>query len=90
MPTIARGRHVELCLWERDPAGETTVAPDDEHDHVVYLQSGALIVTIGDDPPLELHARDSFEVPAGVRYRFEVLEPATVVEAIGPAPNAMT
>jgi hypothetical protein len=29
-------------------------------------------------------------VPAGVRYRFEVLEPATVVEAIGPAPNAMT
>jgi quercetin dioxygenase-like cupin family protein len=60
------------------------VAPDDGNEHVAYVQSGALIVTIADDPPAELHAGDSYVVPAGTRHRFEVLEPATVVEAVSP------
>jgi uncharacterized cupin superfamily protein len=82
---MARGRHVELRLWERDPAGEAVEAPDAEHDRVAYVQSGALIVAIADDPPAELHAGDSYVVPAGESCRFEVLEPATVVEAVGRA-----
>jgi uncharacterized cupin superfamily protein len=82
---MARGRHVELRLWERDPAGEAAAPPDTEHDRVAYVQDGALIVAIADDPPVELHAGDSYVVPAGEPCRFEVLEPATVVEAIGPA-----
>jgi uncharacterized cupin superfamily protein len=81
---MARGRHVGLCLWERDPAGERRVAPDEDNEHVAYVESGALIVTIADDPPVELHAGDSFVVPAGMSHRFEVLEPATVVEAVCP------
>jgi quercetin dioxygenase-like cupin family protein len=86
---MARGRHVELRLWERDPAGEAVAEPDADHEHVVYVQSGALIVTIGDDPPVEVHSGDSYLVPAGQPCRFEVLEPATVVEAIGPAGRPM-
>jgi mannose-6-phosphate isomerase-like protein (cupin superfamily) len=86
---MARSRHVELRLWERDPAGEAVADPDTDHDHVVYVQSGALIVTIADDPPVEVHQGDSYLVPAGAHYRFEVLEPATVVEAIGPAGHSM-
>jgi uncharacterized cupin superfamily protein len=82
---MARGRHVELRLWERDPAGEATAPLDAEHDRVAYVQTGALIVAIAGDPPVELHAGDSYVVPAGERCRFEVLEPATVVEAVGPA-----
>jgi uncharacterized cupin superfamily protein len=82
---MARGRRVELRLWERDPASEAATPPDAAHDHVAYVQDGALIVAIADDPPVELHAGDSYVVPAGERCRFEVLEPATVVEAIGPA-----
>ena len=90
MPTVreqvvARGRHVELRLCERDPASEAATAPDPEHDHVAYVQEGALIVSIAGGPPVELHAGDAYVVPAGERCRFEVLEPATVVEAIGPA-----
>jgi quercetin dioxygenase-like cupin family protein len=90
MPTVrervvARGRHVELRLLERDPAGEAATLPDAEHDHLAYVQKGALIVSISGDPPVELHAGDSYVVPAGERCIFEVLEPATVVEAIGPA-----
>ncbi len=90
MPTVreqvvGRGRHVELRLWERDPASEASNPLDVEHDHVAYVQEGALIVSIADDPPVELHAGDAYVVPAGERCVFEVLEPATVVEAIGPA-----
>ena len=80
---MARGRHIELHLWERDPAGERTFAPDEACEHVAYIQAGALIVAIGDGPPLEVHAGDSYVVPAGQRHRLEVLEPATVFEAIG-------
>jgi mannose-6-phosphate isomerase-like protein (cupin superfamily) len=70
---------------DRDPAGERSVAPDPANERVAYVQSGALIVTIADDPPVELHGGDSYVVPAGTGHRFEVLEPATVVEAVGPA-----
>jgi uncharacterized cupin superfamily protein len=83
-PVVARGRHVELRLWERDPAGERAYPADTNHEHVAYVQAGALIVAIADDPPVEVHAGDSYVVPVGAGLRFEVLEPATVVEAIGP------
>jgi quercetin dioxygenase-like cupin family protein len=69
---------------ERDPAGERTVAPDAANERVAYVVSGAIIVTIADDPPLELHTGDSYVVPAGTEHRFEVLEPARVVEAVCP------
>ena len=47
---MARGRHIELRLWERDPAGERAFEPDEAHEHVAYVQSGALIVSIGSEP----------------------------------------
>jgi quercetin dioxygenase-like cupin family protein len=79
---MARGREIELRLWERDPAGERAFGPDDAHERVAYVQAGALIVAVGDEPPLEVHAGDSYVVPAGEGHSFEVLEPAIVVEAI--------
>lgn len=82
---MARGRRIELRLWERDPAGRRAYEPDDAHERVHYVQAGALIVLIGAEPPLEVHAGDSYVVPAGVGHSFEVLEPAVVVEAISPS-----
>jgi quercetin dioxygenase-like cupin family protein len=82
---MARGRHVELRRWERDPAGEAAFQPDDGHEHVAYVEAGALIVTIDGGPPLEVHAGDSYVVPPGNTYRFEVLEPSAVLEAVSPA-----
>jgi mannose-6-phosphate isomerase-like protein (cupin superfamily) len=82
---MARGSQVELHLRERAPASEAAMPPDDDHDRLAYIQEGAVIVAIADDPPVELHAGDSYVVPAGEPCRFEVLEPAKVVEAIGPA-----
>ncbi len=81
---MARGRRIELRLWERDPAGKRDLEPDEAHERVNYVQAGALIVLVGDDPPLEVHAGDSYVVPAGLGHSLEVLEPAIVVEAIGP------
>ena len=64
---MARGRHIELRLWERDPAGRRAIEPDEAHEHGAnYVQAGALIVLIGDEPPLEVHAGDSYVVPAGL------------------------
>jgi quercetin dioxygenase-like cupin family protein len=82
---MARGRQIELRVWERDPAGERAFGPDDEHEHVHYVQAGALIVRIGEEPPIEVHAGDSYVVPAGLGHRFEVLEPASGVEAVSPS-----
>jgi quercetin dioxygenase-like cupin family protein len=81
---MARGRGIELRLWERDPAGERAFEPDEDHERAVYVQAGALIVTIGDKPPIEVHAGDSYVIPTGQGHRNEVLEPAVVVEAISP------
>jgi quercetin dioxygenase-like cupin family protein len=82
---MARASNVELRLCELDPASEADMPLDADHDRVAYVQEGALIIAIGDDPPAELHPGDSYLVPAGERCVFEVLEPATLVEAIGPA-----
>jgi uncharacterized cupin superfamily protein len=82
---MARGHHIELRLWERDPAGQRALEPDEAHERVRYVQAGALIVLIGDEPPLEVHAGDSYVVPAGSGCTFEVLEPAIEVEAISPS-----
>ena len=81
---MARGREIELRLWERDPAGERAFEPDEEHEHAVYVQAGALIVSIGEEPPIEVHAGDTDRIPTGLGHRTEVLEPAIVVEAISP------
>jgi uncharacterized cupin superfamily protein len=40
---------------------------------------------VGDEPPLEVHAGDSYVVPAGLGCTFEVLEPTIQVEAISPS-----
>ena len=81
---MARGRHIELRLWERDPAGQRALEPDEAHEHANYVQAGALIVSIGCEPPIEVHAGDTYVVPTGLGHRTEVLEPAIVVEAISP------
>ena len=82
---MARGREIELHRWERDPAGERAFEPDAAREHVAYVQAGALIVSVGNAPPVEVHAGDSYVVPAGLGHSFEVLEPAIVVEAISPS-----
>ena len=82
---MARGRHIELRLWERDPAGQRALEPDEAHEHANYVQAGALIVLIGDGPPREVHAGDSYVVPAGLGCTFDVLDPAILFEAISPS-----
>ena len=64
---MARGRHIELRLWERDPAGQRALSPT-RPTSTAYVQAGALIVLIGDEPPLEVHAGDSYVVPAGLGH----------------------
>jgi quercetin dioxygenase-like cupin family protein len=79
---LARGTQLQLRKWEHEPAGETAPEHANPYEYVAYLVEGAMRVRIGDADPVELRAGDSYVVPAGTPYGFEVLERATVVEAL--------
>jgi len=82
---LAHGERVGLRVWEHEPAGEAAPAHANPYEYVAYVARGALRVRIGDDEPAEVRAGDSYVVPADTPYAFEVLETATVVEAVSPA-----
>jgi quercetin dioxygenase-like cupin family protein len=79
---LARGEQLALRKWEGEPEG--TVAPPhaNPYEYVAYLVEGAMRIRIGDEPERELAAGDSYVVPADTEYTFEVLQRATVVEAV--------
>ena len=85
---LAHGDTVALRVWEHEPAGEQAPEHANDHEYVAYLTQGAMRVRIGDDEAQELRAGDSYVVPSGTPYAFEVLEAATVVEAVSP-PSAL-
>lgn len=81
---LAHGEHLGLRVWEREPEGEAAPEHSNSYEYVAYVAAGALRVRIGEDDAQEVRAGDSYVVPAGTPYSFEVLEAATVVEAVSP------
>lgn len=81
---LARTPKVALRLWEGEEAGERAPEHANEYDYVAYVLSGAMRVRIGDAEPIEVRAGDSYVVPAGTTYSFEVTATAKVVEAVAP------
>ena len=82
---MAHGDGLALRVWEREPQGETAPEHANDYEYVAYVVAGALRVAIGDDEAQEVRAGDSYVVPKGTPYSFEVLERATVAEAVSPA-----
>ena len=82
---LAHGDAVALRVWEHEPAGEQAPEHANAYEYVAYVTAGALRVRIGDDEAQEVRTGDSYVVPADTPYAFEVLEAATVVEAVSPA-----
>ena len=81
---LARGRHVALRLWERQPGGETAPAHANPHEYVAYVQSRTLGLRIGGHPAVEVDAGGPYVVPGETAYGVVVLETATVLEAFAP------
>jgi len=81
---LARTDRVALRLWEGEEAGEQSPEHANGYDYVAYVISGAMRVRIGDAEAEEVRAGDSYAVPAGVPYSFEVTAPAKIVEAVAP------
>lgn len=81
---LAHGDNVILRVWEHEPAGEQSPEHANPYEYVAYVAKGALRVRIGDDAAGEVRPGDSYVVPADTPYAFEVLEAATVVEAVSP------
>jgi quercetin dioxygenase-like cupin family protein len=82
---MAHGEGLALRVWEREPEGETAPEHANDYEYVAYVVAGALRIRIGDDEAEEVRAGDSYVVPTGTPYSFEVLERATVAEAVSPA-----
>ena len=85
---LARGQRIALRKWEHEPAGERAPEHANPYEYVAYLIEGTMRVRIGDAEPVDLAAGDTYVVPADTPYAFEVLERATVVEAVAP-PDAL-
>ena len=86
-----RGEHLlaatdklQVRVWENEPGGETNPPHSNEYDYVAYVIAGSLRVRIGDEPEADVLAGDTYAVPAGVEYSFDVTETAKVVEAVAP------
>ena len=82
---LVQGDSARLRLWEGEPAGEVSPEHSNPYEYLAYLVEGAMRLRIGDGAPVELRRGDSYRVPAGTPYAFEVLERATVVEAVSTA-----
>jgi len=81
---LARGKEMALRVWVHEPAGETSAEHSNAYEYVAYVAEGSLRVRIGGADAQELSTGDSYVVPADTPYAFEVLERATVVEAVSP------
>jgi quercetin dioxygenase-like cupin family protein len=79
---LVQGESARLRVWEGEPAGEQAPEHANDYEYLAYVVEGALRVRIGDEGPEEVRRGDSYRVPAGTPYAFEVLERATVVEAV--------
>ncbi len=85
---LAHGDNVVLRVWEHEPAGEQSPEHANDYEYVAYVVSGRLRVRVGDAAATEVGPGDSWVVPEQTPYAFEVLEAATVVEAVAP-PEAL-
>ena len=79
---LAGTDRLRIRVWESEPAGETAAPHSNEYDYVAYVIAGSLRVRVGDEPEADVLAGDTYAVPAGVEYEFEVMEAARVVEAM--------
>jgi quercetin dioxygenase-like cupin family protein len=75
-------------VWDHEPAGEQSPEHANDYEYVAYVVSGRLRVRVGDAAATEVGPGDSWVVPEQTPYAFEVLEAATVVEAVAP-PEAL-
>jgi quercetin dioxygenase-like cupin family protein len=79
---MVRGDTAQLRVWDREPAGEVAPEHANDYEYLAYVVEGRMRVPIANGVPIEVGAGDSYRIPAGTPYAFEVLAPATVVEAV--------
>lgn len=79
--TLVRGQKMRMRLWEGEPAGTKKPEHANDYEYVAYVIEGRIRATV-DGHTFEVGTGDSYCVPAGSPYSLEILEDATVVEAV--------
>ena len=80
---LAEGESGHLRLWEGEPAGELSPEHANPYEYLAYVVDGRMRIRIGEEAEAEeVGPGDSFVVPADTPYSFEVIDAATVVEAV--------
>jgi quercetin dioxygenase-like cupin family protein len=54
------------------------------HEQLVYVLSGEIRVTCGEDPAFDAHAGDSFVVPGNVEHEVSALRESHVLDVFTP------
>jgi quercetin dioxygenase-like cupin family protein len=83
---LVQGDAARLRLWEGEPAGEEAPEHANDYEYLAYVIAGRLRVRVADEDPVAVGPGDSYRIRAGMPYAFEVLEKATVVEALSGGP----
>lgn len=83
---MVSGEAAHLRVWEGEPVGEVAPEHANDYEYLAYVVSGRMRVRIA-GTTRDVAAGDSYRVPAGTAYAFEVLERATVVEAVTGEPR---
>ncbi|MFO7678569.1 MAG: cupin domain-containing protein [Chloroflexota bacterium] len=80
---LASGVSVAMRLWEKKEPGQDKPFHTRPYETVGYVIAGRAKLYLGEQTAV-LEQGDSWVVPKGAEYRYEILEPFTAVEATHP------
>jgi mannose-6-phosphate isomerase-like protein (cupin superfamily) len=80
---LAGGDRVALRLWDKEPPNQGKSSYSRDYETVGYVLEGRAVLHL-ETEQIQLQPGDSWVVPAGVRHRYEILEPLTAIEATSP------
>jgi quercetin dioxygenase-like cupin family protein len=80
---LVAGKRVSMRLWIDEPGGKLKAPTKREYETVGYAIAGSAKLEL-EGQTLNLHAGDSWLVPAGAMHHYTIIKPFTAVEATAP------
>jgi quercetin dioxygenase-like cupin family protein len=81
---LAHGENVAMRIWQDEEAGTAKPEHQNPYEYVAYVVSGKLEIKLAGKTH-KVGKGDSYCIPANTPYTLQILEKATVVEAVTPS-----